>query len=125
MAATTQDLTKSIVALQEDLHIGSSPVIKDYIKVSGVTSSNPTDVTNGTTDTNASSLVSATVAAAGVAVGDIVLGVGVVSGLATNQFLVNAYVSATDVITLIIGNLVGTNVTTTAVVVNAIVADVT
>jgi len=115
------DLTKSIPHILEDL-ILTAPGVKDIIKVNAVASSNPADFT---AVANASALTTATVTATGAAVGDIVLGYGVVSGLATNQVIVDAYVSAADTVTLIIGNLLNTSVTTTAVTVNLIILDVT
>lgn len=118
------DLTKSVPHILEDLVgvNGSTPAIKDIIKSASVATSNPADFT---AVANASALTTATATVTGVAVGDIVLGYGVVSGLATNQVIVDAYVSATDTVTFIIGNLLNTTVTTTAVTVNVIVADVT
>lgn len=112
-------------ALLEQL-LGSStdttvPKIKGFFRVQA-TSANPTDTT---ALANASVLVTAAVTVTGVAVGDEVIACSPVSGLAANQLLVNAYVSATDTVTLVIGNVVNTTVTTTAVVVNLIVADVT
>jgi hypothetical protein len=115
------DLTKSNHHLQYDF-FRTAPGIKDIIKASGATSANPADFT---AVTNASALTTAAVTVSGVAVGDVVLGWGVVSGLAANQFVVAAFVSGTDTVTLIIGNALNTTVTTTAVVVNLIIADVT
>lgn len=118
-------LTKSVPHIMEQLVGLTSSTddvpVKAFLKFTGA-SSNPADTT---ALANASALNTATITCTGVAVGDIVLGYGVVSGLATNQFVVSAYVSATDTVTLIIGNLVNTTVTTTAVTVNLIVADVT
>lgn len=118
------DITQSNQHILEDF-IGTdalAPRIKAFLKVTAVASANPADFT---AVANASALTTATVACTGVAVGDMVIGWGVVSGLAANQFVVAAYVSATDVVTLIIGNALNTSVTTTAVVVNVLVADVT
>lgn len=117
-------VTKSVVAIVEDLIgiSGSTPAVKDIIKSNSGTSTNPADFT---AVANSSALTTATVTVTGVAVGDVVLGYGVVSGLAANQFVVAAYVSATDTVTLVIGNALNTTVTTTAVVVNLIIADVT
>lgn len=114
------DLTKSIPHLLEDLFLTGT--VKDIIHARSSTSANPADFT---AVANASALTTAAVTVSGVAVGDVVLGYGVVSGLATNQFVVGAYVSATDTVTLIIGNALNTSVTTTAVVVNLIIADIT
>lgn len=123
MAALTTE--GSIPKKLEDL-FGShkdttTPVIKAIIR-GQATSANPADFT---AVANASALTTAAVTLSGVAVGDVVLGWGVVSGLAANQFVVAAYVSGTDTVTLVIGNALNTTVTTTAVVVNLIVADVT
>lgn len=74
---------------------------------------------------NASAVVTSTVTCTGVAVGDVVVGFGIVSGRATNQHPVAAYVSAADTITVTWSNLVNTSVTLTAAVMNFIVADVT
>lgn len=118
------DITKSIPHLVEDF-FGIYPAtlaIKDIIKAASVATANPADFT---AVANASALTTATATVTGVAVGDIVLGYGVVSGLAANQFIVDAYVSATDTVTFIIGNALNTTVTTTAVTVNVLVADVT
>jgi putative methionine-R-sulfoxide reductase with GAF domain len=115
------DLTKSIPHILEDLFL-TTPGIKDIIKIDSVASSNPTDTT---ALANASSIVTATVTATGVAVGDAVLAIAYESGLAANQLILGAYVSATDTITLVIGNVVNTTVTTTAVTASYIVADLT
>jgi hypothetical protein len=118
------DITRSNPHIIEDLlgTDGTGPRVKAILKVNGVATSNPTDTT---ALANASAINAATVACTGAAVGDIVLGFGVVSGLATNQVPVGAYVSATDVVTILVGNLVNTTVTTTAMTVNVLVADVT
>ena len=114
------DLTKSIPHLLEDLFLTGT--VKDIIHARSVATGNPTDFT---AVTNASALTAVTATVSGVAVGDIVLGCGVVSGLATNQYLVSAYVSATDTVTVIVGNLFNSSVTTTAVTLNFIIADIT
>jgi len=95
--------------------------IKDILTYQGATA-----VPNATTAlANASALNTAAFTATGVAVGDVVLGYGVVSGRATNSHPVSVYVSAADTITAVFGNLVNTSVTHTAVTMNFIVADVT
>lgn len=114
------DITKSIPHLLEDLFLTGT--VKDFIHVRGVASTNPADFT---AVANASALTTATLTVTGAAVGDIVLGWGVVSGLAANQFVVAAFVSAANEVTLVIGNALNTTVTTTAVTVNVIVADIT
>ncbi len=114
------DLTKSIPHLLEDLFLSGG--VKDVIHARSVVSANPADFT---AVANASALTTATVTVTGVAVGDIVIGFGVVSGLAANQFVLTAYVSATDTVTLIIGNALNTSVTTTPVTVNLDILDVT
>jgi len=125
-AATT---TKSGQHLIEKLVLGlpvatgeTTLPVKGILNYAGVTSANPTDFT---AVANASALTTADITCTGVAVGDVVIGFGVVSGLATNQYVVGCYVSATDTVRLIIGNLFNSSVTTTAVVVNVLVADVT
>jgi hypothetical protein len=116
------DLTRSIQHIVEDLVLNSTLPVKDFIFAASVATSNPADTT---ALANASALNTATATVTGVAVGDVVVGYGVVSGLATNQLIVDAYVSATDTVTVIIGNLVNSTVTTTAVTMNFIIADVT
>ena len=111
-------ITKSVQHLARDLFVGGG--IKDIITVASVASANPTDTT---ALANASSIVTAAVVATGVAVGDVVLGIAYESGLAANQLILGAYVSATDTITLVIGNVVNTSVTTTAVTATYIVGD--
>lgn len=119
MAAAS--ITKSGQHLVEDLVLDTVVPIKNVIQVQATTA-NPADTT---ALANASALNTATATVTGVAVGDVVLGWGVVSGLATNQFVTTVYVSATDTITALIGNLVNSTVTTTAVVLNVLIADVT
>lgn len=115
------DITKSIPAKLEGLLLNATVNWKSFIH-GQVTTANPTDFT---AVANASSLTPATATLTGVAVGDVVVGWGVVSGLAANQYVVAVYVSAADTITAIIGNLFNTTVTTTAVVLNVSVAKVT
>jgi hypothetical protein len=115
------DITKSVQHKVYDLLNNDTRPIKDLIHAQ-VTTSNPADFT---AVTNASALTAATATVTGVAVGDAVVAWGVVSGLAANQFVVAAYVSATDTVTFVIGNALNTSVTTTAVVLNVIVADLT
>lgn len=115
------DTTKSVQHLNYKFWRNTTLPIKN-IFTGVVTTTNPTDFTG---IANGSALTPATATLTGVAVGDVVLGWGVVSGLAANQYVVAVYVSATDQITAIIGNLFNTSVTTTAVVLNVTVADVT
>ena len=119
------DLSGSIPAKLEDL-LGSSkdtttPRIKAFIR-GQVTTADPADITQLD---NASSIVTATAALAGVAVGDIVVGWAPVSGLASGQLPAHVFVSGTDELTFLFTNVENTAVTTTAVVANVIVADVT
>jgi hypothetical protein len=114
------DTLKSIPHILEDLIgiDGTSPKIKQIFKVTGATTSNPTDFSSTQAVTNA------TVALTGVAVGDIVLGAGLVSGIAAGAWLVGAAVTATDVVTVTLGAPAAT-LAQGAVVVNVLVADVT
>ena len=121
------DLTKNQEAIFEHL-VGvraAAPYntfqVKDFLKYNGATA-NPADFT---AVANASAVTTATITCTGVAVGDIVIGVSPVSGLAANSVIVNAYVSATDTVTVLVANLLNTTVTTTAITVNILVADVT
>lgn len=114
------DITKSIVHLNEDLYLNGG--VKDFIHARSVTTSDPADFT---AVAGASGIANATVTVSGVAVGDIVLGYGVVSGLAANSYVIGAYVSATDTVTFVIGGKINTAVTTTALVANLIIADIT
>ena len=118
---TAASTAKSGQHLIEDLVLDTVVPIKGVFQAQ-VTTSNPTDFA---AVANASALTPATATVTGVAVGDVVLGWGVVSGLAANQYVVAVYVSATDTITAIIGNAFNSTVTTTAVVLNVIVADAT
>lgn len=117
MTAANADLTKDIAYKLDQLFLlGTNPI--KTIRKYQVTTANPTDFT---ALANASALVPAAATATGVAVGDIVLGWGVVSGLATNQYVVAVYVDSTNSVTAVIGGLVNSTVTTTAVVLNVLV----
>jgi hypothetical protein len=123
MAALTTE--GSIPKKLEDL-LGShkdttTPVIKAFIR-GQVTTANPADITQLD---NASSIVTATATLSGVAAGDLVVAVGYVSGLAAGQLPAHVYVSGTDELTFLFTNVENTAVTTTAVVANVVVADVT
>ena len=101
---------------------GTTVPITDIVTSASVSSANPADITG---ITNASGIVTAAVTVTGAVAGDVVLGWGVVSGLATNQLPLSCYVSGTDTVTLTVGNLSGQSVTTTAVVLNVILAHIT
>jgi hypothetical protein len=110
-------IDKSAQHVVEDLVLEAG--VKEFLFIDSVASANPTDTT---ALANASSIVTAAVVATGVEVGDSVVGIAYESGLAANQLILGAYVSAADVITLVIGNVVNTSVTTTAVTASYIVA---
>jgi hypothetical protein len=116
------DITRSVQHSEESLYISSAVPVKGWIKVAAVASANPADAAGVT---GASAVITAAVVATGVAVGDAVVGIGYVSGLAANSYILGAYVSATNEITLVIGTVVTTAVTTTAVTCTYIVADLT
>lgn len=118
MAAANADLTKDIAYKLEQLFLSGSIPIKTVRKFAATVTADPADFT---AVANSSALTTATSTTTGVAVGDVVLGWGVVSGLAANQFVVAVYVSAANTITAIIGNALNTTVTTTAVTLNVIV----
>jgi len=127
----TADLTRSAQHIVEQL-VGvtggtyDDVNVKGFLKFTGATA-NPADsaALSGGITGSASLVTPATITCTGVAVGDIVVGVGVVSGLAANSYVLGAYVSATDTVTVMIGTASNSAVTTTAVTVNLIVADVT
>lgn len=121
---TAASTTKSVQHILEDLVLagGDTDVsVKGFIQ-DQVTTANPADIT---ALDNASSVVTATATLTGVAVGDAVVAWAPVSGLAAGQFVAAVYVSATDELTALITNVENTSVTTTAVVLNVIVADLT
>ena len=121
------DITKNAQALQEQLSGVANGYtalgIKQLIKGAAVVTANPTDFA---AVANASAVTgTATATVTGVAVGDIVLGYGVVSGLAANSYVAGCYVSATDTVRFVIAGEINSTVTTTAMTVNVIVGDVT
>jgi len=121
---TAASTTKSVQHILEDLILAGGDTdtsVKGIIQ-DQVTSSNPADF--DPVDT-ASAIVTATATLTGVAVGDAVLAVGYVSGLAAGQIPVDCYVSATDTVTFVFSGAEDAAVTTTAVVANVIVLDLT
>lgn len=120
------DITKSVPHVLEQfvgLTAATDDVpIKAILKFTGATS-NPTDITAG--GANTCSSTTGTFTATGVAVGDVVLGYGVVSGLVANAFIAGVYVSATDTITVLFVSAPNTGPAVAATTMNFIVADVT
>lgn len=124
-ASTTGSVQHILEKLVRGLPVATGETtlpIKNILNYAGVTTSNPADAAGVT---SASTVNAATVTCTGVALGDIVLGVGVVSGLAANSFVSGAFVSATDTVTVLVSTAQTVAVTTTALVCNILVADCT
>lgn len=116
------DVSKDIQAINEQLVLSTTLPVKAVLKFAGATS-NPTDITAGGANTISSTI--GTFTATGVAVGDIVDGWGVVSGLVANAHPACAYVSATDTITVVFISLPNTAPAVAATTMNFVVLDVT
>jgi hypothetical protein len=90
------DVTKSIVHSLEDLFLNSTVGVKGFFQASVAATTPSEAAVDGTGSVD--------VTVTGVALGDIVLGVGVTAALPTNQIYLGAQVSATNTVTLTFGS---------------------
>lgn len=121
---TAASTTHSVQHELEDLVLNSTLPVKGFFYGAGLTTLTvPVDQVQ---TAHTSEVWVADYTLTGVAVGDIVFGtVGVVSGLATGAYPCQAWVSATDTVTVAFTGEANTAITSTAPVINVIVADVT